>query len=340
MIYLVNTFILISFFISLTCEAEDLYHGVYPGGFTGEEDDFSELDIESYERAVGKKAAFIYFSHNWYKGREFPSRIVNFIYKNESTPFIRLMLRSSPNRAHDEKLYTLDAINSGIFDQDFIKWFKVAKFYNKLMFVEYGVEINGQWFPWNGLWNGKKLGPNKFKKAYQRIISISRDQGANNIKWAFHIDCNEFPKEHWNRFENYYPGDSYINLITISAYGMLTPVDTHVIKFRDRVEYVYNRIKKLSPKKKIIVIEFGTTKNNKYLNQENWASVSLDILLSNNYPNIIGFSWWNEWWHNPKPIPDTSMRVQDNKYLAEVFKNKLKSNKIKSNILMITPSIP
>ena len=37
--------------------AGQLYHGVYPGGVTGEEDDLTLQDLRSYEAAVGKPAA-------------------------------------------------------------------------------------------------------------------------------------------------------------------------------------------------------------------------------------------------------------------------------------------
>ena len=44
-----------------------LYHGVYPGGRTGEEDDVAPSDLQEYEAAVGHSAAWVYFSNNWYQ---------------------------------------------------------------------------------------------------------------------------------------------------------------------------------------------------------------------------------------------------------------------------------
>ena len=40
------------------------YHGVYPGGISGEEDDITSADVAAYETAVGRKVAWVYFSHN------------------------------------------------------------------------------------------------------------------------------------------------------------------------------------------------------------------------------------------------------------------------------------
>jgi hypothetical protein len=46
-----------------------LYHAVYPGGSSGEEDDITPAGGGAYEAAAGKSAAWIYFSNNWGKNR-------------------------------------------------------------------------------------------------------------------------------------------------------------------------------------------------------------------------------------------------------------------------------
>ena len=53
--------------------AGKLYHGVYPGGITGEEDNITPADLSSYQATVHKTAAWVYFSDNWYRSRSFPS---------------------------------------------------------------------------------------------------------------------------------------------------------------------------------------------------------------------------------------------------------------------------
>jgi len=317
--FIFNTSIVIA---DVSCEP--FLYGVYPGGFSGAEDDFSDLDIESYMRHTKSTPQFIYFSHNWYKSHEFPPKMVDMIYKKNMFPWIRLMLRSGENMADREKKYTLDNINNGLFDEDFIKWFNKAKSYRRLMYVEYGIEVNGEWFPWSGKFNGKHLGPQKFRQAYRRIINLSRQVGADNIKWSFHLDTNEAPKVEWNKFENYYPGDNLIDIITISNYAMLTPADVQVKIFHEKIDLVYWRIVQMAPTKKIVIIEFGTTRDNKLLNQENWANVALDVIFSKQYRNIIGFSWWNEAWFNKNGIAPTTMRVQDNSKLSKVFERQLK----------------
>ena len=54
--------------------------------------------------------------------------------------------------------------------------------------------------------------------------------------------------------------------------------------------------------------------------REAWARAALQEITSLRYPNLIGFSWWNERWQNDdNPTHDTTMRLQDNPELEEVF---------------------
>ncbi|GEM_PF-2503072 len=96
-----------------------------------------------------------------------------------------------PNTKGNEGNVTIENINSYIS----LSGKKVAWVY-----------FSNEWFPWNAKWNGEIEGAVKFVQAYRRIINISREEGANNIIWVFHIDDSDNPSLSWNRMENYYPG--------------------------------------------------------------------------------------------------------------------------------------
>ena len=53
-----------------------LYHGVFPGGASGEEDDVTPAALLEYEAAVDRTVAWVYFSNNWYRDRAFPLETV------------------------------------------------------------------------------------------------------------------------------------------------------------------------------------------------------------------------------------------------------------------------
>src|SRR5262249_12249148 len=248
-------------------------------------------------------------------------------------PYIRLMLRSDAVENHAEPTFTLARITQGDFDADLHAWGKAAYEFGTPLLAEFGTEVNGEWFPWNGIWNGKgtlkgygdpKLpdGPERFRDAYRHIIQIVRDERATNVLWVFHANNRNMPDEAWNQFELYYPGDEWIDWIGVSVYGAATPMEEDWPLFHDLMDEVYPRLAKLSPDKPLLLLEFGAADHNSHGDQAQWAEQALTDLVAARWPRLIGFSWWNEAWANDDdPNHNTSLRVQDNPKLAAVFRN-------------------
>lgn len=315
-----------------------LYHGVFVSGPTGDESSMTLSDLRSYESTAGKRAAWAYFSHNWFEGRAFPVAKATWVREAGSIPFIRLMLRSSSRQGVAEPLFTLQNIIDGRFDVDLHKWGAAAREFGSPLIVEYGTEVNGEWFAWNGVWNGAGTtngygdptqadGPERFRDAYRHIIRICREEDAANITWVYHINATEFPADNWNKFENYYPGATWIDWIGISNYGALTPFSDRWVEFRADMDVIYPRVEALAAGKSIIVAEFGVDKNNPNVNQANWTRNALTDITSLRWPKVIGFSWWNEKWQNDEnPAHDTTMRLEDNPALQTVFRSLVGSN--------------
>lgn len=313
------------------------YHGVFPGGEFAEEDQIKKEELASYQEAVGKKAVWVYFTHNWFKGKPFPVKTASWIRDNGSVPFIRLMLRSSEEQNVKEPKYTLARIIRGDFDKDLRAWARGAKTFGTPLLAEFGTEVNGEWFAWNGKWNGggAKLGygdkkqfdgPERFKDAYRRIIRLSREEGASNILWAFHINSDDVPNTAWNKFENYYPGDKWIDWLGVSIYGAGTPM-AEAETMREMMDAVYPRLAKLSKTKPVVILELGFTNGHPAVKQEDWAKDALTELFFGRWPRVIGFAWWNESWENDDdPAHNSVLRVQNNPALAAVFKKMLGEN--------------
>jgi hypothetical protein len=309
-----------------------IYHGVFSPGVDNEEDEVAPAELSSYEHEVGKTAAWVYFSHNWHHGRGFPLQTATWIRDTGAVPFIRLMLRSNEEQNVAEPTFTLDRIIRGEFDNDLRSWARAARDFGSPLLVEYGTEVNGRWFPWNGVWNGGGSstgygdptladGPERFRDAYRHIVRLMREEGANNVTWVFHVNNRDIPDESWNRMEQYYPGDEWVDWIGVSVYGAQTPLDDEWPEFRELMDEAYPRLASLSASKPIVLLEFGVTAGHKDVNQAAWADKALRDLVALRWPRIIGFSWWNEAWQNDdNRAHDTDMRVQDNPALADVFK--------------------
>src|ERR1700677_2275695 len=252
--------------------AGKLYHGFYYSGNSDNEHGVTQKDIERYEQTVGAKITWVFFSDNWYESRAFPSQLCGMIHGLGKIPYVRLMLRSAPEQDRAEKLFTLDAINAGKFDADLNKWAAGAKKFGAPMLVEWGTECNGQWFAWNGKWNGKAAGPAKFVASWRHILKLMRDAGFSNITCVWHVDSSDVPEVAWNHFENYFPGDDYVDWMAVSAYGPLTPGDKEQPgRIRDLLDDAYPRLAAVSPNKPIILAEFGCTQHHPKIAAADWA---------------------------------------------------------------------
>ncbi len=324
-----------------------LYHGVYPGGKTGKEDDITPEDLASYESAVGKKAAWVYFSNNWGTSRSFPLETVVWIDQAGSVPFIRLMLRSNMEHFKQDSLFTLQDILEGKFNQDLTSWFNTAKSWGKPLLVEFGTEMNGEWFSWNAKWNGSFStrhygdpnevdGVERFRDAYRHIVKLSRQVGCNNLLWVWHVNDTDSPDKPWNRLESYYPGNEYVDLLAVSVYGEQSPLSDGKPDFVKSLDTVYARLTKLTLDKPILLAEFGSDANNPFTDQVIWAESALNHLFADRWPNVIGFAWWNETWQNDDdPDHDTNMRVQDSPELLRLFRERFDTERLIEDLLIV-----
>ena len=188
---------------------------------------------------IDKKIVWAYFSDNWINEIRFPEESVKIIDSLEIVPFIRMMPRTTFTEGIADPVFTLQGIIDGNFDKELTKWALGAKRTGIPVMVEFGTEVNGDWFPWSGILNGgvetgsygdPKIsdGPERFRDAYRHIIDLFNNLEVNNITWVFHTTPSEeagkiSPNEAWNNIKNYYPGDDYIDWIGTSIYGSIDP---------------------------------------------------------------------------------------------------------------------
>lgn len=293
----------------LAAPVRGVYHSAFPD-FGGSEDIVTDQRVDNFQKIAGKKIVWACVSDNWGASKiKFPSYAVKLLEKHNIIPYIRLMPRTSLDEGVKEKNYTLQRIISGVFDSRLIKWAKEAKATNKPLMIDFGCEMNGDWFQWSGVNNGGKItnhygnpklvdGPERYRDAYRHIINLFRKVGVHNVNWVFHVDAHSYPNEPWNQMARYYPGDSYIDWIGISAYGALLPGDDWT-SFTSVMDHAYPQMAKISKNKPLAVLEYGVTEypHNIY-KKSSWINNALQSIKSGRYPRIKAISYWHENWQN------------------------------------------
>jgi hypothetical protein len=87
---------------------------------------------------------------------------------------------------------------------------------SKPLLLRWGWEMNGDWFEWGGAGNGKD--PDKYVSVWRRMHRIFADEGADNVAWVWSPNWNSSPNEAWNKMQQYYPGDDYVDWVGVSGY--------------------------------------------------------------------------------------------------------------------------
>jgi hypothetical protein len=143
-----------------------------------------------------------------------------------------------------------------------------ARAFGSKMVVEFGVEQNGNWFPWS-----RNISPDKFKSAYRHIINTVNTP---NIEWAIHLDV-----EGDKPFKDYDMAEA--SWFGVSAYGEESQRGA-----MKALTSKYNELVALGDgTKKYAVLEWSLGKE--------WDTRSfLQSLIDNNFPKISLVSVWNE----------------------------------------------
>jgi hypothetical protein len=254
---------------------EGVYHGAYTNP-DGEEDGLTATQISDFETDVDKELTWVYFSNNWEGGIEFPSANVQTVVDQGALPFIRLMPRSQYD-THEENIFTLEKINAGEFDADLRQWAQDAKQADTPLLLEFGTEVNGDWFPWNAKYHGND--PQVFIDSYRHIVDLFDSEGLMNTTWFYHVDADSVPEETWNTHESYYPGDDYVDWIGMSVYGVFDPSDDWE-SFTELFDYGYEALSGISESKPLAILEFSV---NEY-------GESDGILNSPSIPILLGIA--------------------------------------------------
>ena len=282
--------------------------GAYTGAFMDfgdEEDDVTLEIIEDFEQMVGKHQALIASSSYWGE-QDFPTANLNVIWRHGSLPLVFWSPWNRPyeqNRGPDR--FSLFEIINGTWDAYIDKWADAARTFGHPMIVAFANEMNGDWFPWSGIYYGGDQwigdhkswkGPENFKAAYRHVVDRVRARGATNIKWMFHTNNYSYPLDTWNFAPAYYPGPDYVDWFGLSVYGQQFK-DEPWANIPSLVDWPYQEISGLDPSKPVMIAEWATGEFPHSGPKGEWIKQGLDLFRTR-YPHVKAAVYWHERWQN------------------------------------------
>lgn len=305
--FLLTTFFLI---FSTTVQAAPLElpeYGAYIGAYIDAgplSDTVRHEDIKEFEDKINKKLSWVYFSNNWLNGEiSFPRASVQEILKTNTIPYIRIMPWSEVRTSGPDPIFTLDALLSDRYDRQLRQWAKDALKLKTHYILEFGPEVNGDWFSWSGIFNGAGVktefgdpnlpdGPEKFQHVYRKIVRLFREEGLTDTTWVLHLDTAWSPHAWWNHAHFYYPGDDYVDWIGLSAFGPQLP-NHRWSEFHRKIQQFWPQIESLSLKKPVIISEFASIESRNYSHKKpKWLHEALSLVENQVFP-IKAVTYWN-----------------------------------------------
>ncbi len=288
---------------SLVIPSEGAYTGAFLD-FGDFEDEVTLEKIDAFQEAVGKHQAIIAFSSYW--GQDsFPTRALGVVSRYGAMPLVYWSPWGKPYlQDHSPDDYSLQAILAGTWDGYIDAWADGAKAFGRPLFVAWGLEMNGTWFPWSGYYYGagKEIapgvyaGPEIYKKAYRYVVDRVRARGVKNILWVFHTNNRNAPNERWNAMGNYYPGDDYVDWLGMSAYGVQFRADSW-IPVEQAFADPYKELCGLNADKPVMMAEWGIGNFPSTGDKARWIADALAFMQSR-MPRLRAAIFWNERWEN------------------------------------------
>ncbi len=117
----------------------------------------------------------------------------------------------------DPSAVKLRDIGDGKYDAYIDSWADAARSFGGEVWLRFGHEMNGNWYPWALAAQGGD--PKPYVRAYQRIHDRFRKAGASNVRWVWCFNAESVPVASWNDSKRAYPGDDYVDAVGMDGYN-------------------------------------------------------------------------------------------------------------------------
>jgi endoglucanase len=184
--------------------------------------------------------------------------------------------------------YSNTDISSGSKDDYIIQMANSMKSYGKEIWINLFHEANGNWYDW-AIGDSDVNTNDTYKEAYKHVVDLFRAQGATNVKWVYTINCDSVGKN--ASFLGHYPGDDYVDYISIDGYnwGTTQSWGSTWKSFDATYKNAYNKLSSIE--KPMLITEVSSTEIGG--DKSDWITETFKTIKSS-YPRIKLVSWFNE----------------------------------------------
>ena len=178
--------------------ASPSYLGVYvPGAYLSGPPAYRS--VADFAAAAGKQPDLAEYVSNW--GPPFAASFARTLYKHRMIPLVQLDPTSAP----------VSAIVSGVCDAYLRMYADSVRDYGHSVVIGFGHEMNATWYSWGYT----HTSPSTFVAAWRHIVTLFREQGANNVTWLWTIQADQLGT---GPILSWWPGANYVTWVGIDGY--------------------------------------------------------------------------------------------------------------------------
>jgi hypothetical protein len=284
------------------------YHAAFTSDYGGTAGNVAQVEnsIQQFTSITGKgiflyecEAGLNWNESLWMFGFGAPS---SYNYKQliEDGLVQAIMIDISPIiRGQDDDTQTVQQIGDGIWDSYIIKIANQAKAFGYPIYLRFGPEMNINQGNGHPSWAENAT---SFVLAHNKVFTLFKDQGANNVYFVWNPNCDDIGPNHWT---DYYPGDAYVDWVGIDLYQFTPDQDPSVML------QIYDDY---GTKKPVAICEWGANwKNQNYSDESRAIFINKFFEAVEERPNIkmIAYFYYIDFTFDSSNLPLTTMAYQD-----------------------------
>jgi mannan endo-1,4-beta-mannosidase len=189
------------------------YLGVYENGAPPDYQPVTE-----FARAAGRPASLVGYFSGW--AQPFAGSFARQVRAHAATPLIQI----------DPTFASVAGIAAGSYDPYLRSYAASVRGYGHPVVIGFGHEMNAPWYSWGY----GHVPPRTFIRAWRHIVTLFRQQGADNVTWLWTINGS---RSDTGPIRSWWPGSKYVTWVGIDGY-YYRPADTFASVFGATIDQV------------------------------------------------------------------------------------------------------
>ena len=174
--------------------------------------------VADFAAAVGRKPNLLGFYSGWTE--PFDTSFAQTLHRNGVIPFVQI----DPTDA------SIAAIANGTYDDYLRTYADSVRGFDHNVVIGFGHEMNAPWYSWGY----RHVTPATFVAAWRHIVTLFRDEGADNVTWVWTVQADE---PGTRPIASWWPGAQYVTWVGIDGY-YYRPTDTFGSVFGQTIDQV------------------------------------------------------------------------------------------------------